>query len=130
MFDANRTVFILGAGASWHYGYPTGEELVKRVIQKAHVAREYFTTTLKSPAGGIVHRPNFIKRNSPDPLPNGTTGMADEWDRAIKECTDLIGRLTAVDPLVIDYFLGQNPHLEDIGKLCVAWVLLECEAAS
>lgn len=22
------TVFILGAGASWHDGYPTGEELV------------------------------------------------------------------------------------------------------
>ena len=29
------TVFILGAGASWHYGYPTGEELVKRIIEKA-----------------------------------------------------------------------------------------------
>jgi hypothetical protein len=23
-------VFILGAGASWHYGYPTGEETVKK----------------------------------------------------------------------------------------------------
>jgi hypothetical protein len=29
MFKAN-TVFILRAGASWRYGYPTGEELVKR----------------------------------------------------------------------------------------------------
>jgi hypothetical protein len=29
---------------------------------------------------------------------------------------------------VIDYFLGQNPHLSDIGKLMIAWVLLECEA--
>jgi hypothetical protein len=27
------TVFILGAGASWHYGYPTGEDLVKMVIE-------------------------------------------------------------------------------------------------
>jgi hypothetical protein len=31
MFKA-KTVFILGAGASCHYGFPTGEELVKRVI--------------------------------------------------------------------------------------------------
>src|SRR6202022_1873931 len=29
------TVFILGAGASWHYGYPTGEELVKKVSETA-----------------------------------------------------------------------------------------------
>jgi hypothetical protein len=30
--------------------------------------------------------------------------------------------------LVIDYFLGQNPHLGDIGKFLIAWALLECEA--
>jgi hypothetical protein len=27
-------VFILGAGASWHYGYPTGEYLMKKIIDK------------------------------------------------------------------------------------------------
>ncbi len=31
-----ETVFILGAGASWHYGYPTGEELISRVQRKAN----------------------------------------------------------------------------------------------
>jgi hypothetical protein len=30
----NKTVVILGAGASWHYGYPTGDDLVKMVIKK------------------------------------------------------------------------------------------------
>jgi hypothetical protein len=46
MFTKN-TVFILGAGASWHYGYPTGEELVKKVIQKADYACDYleYSTT-------------------------------------------------------------------------------------
>jgi len=34
MFDA-KTVFILGAGASWHYGYPIWEDLVRRVKNKA-----------------------------------------------------------------------------------------------
>jgi hypothetical protein len=33
-----KTVFILGAGASWHYGYPTGEGLVKKVVEKATYA--------------------------------------------------------------------------------------------
>jgi hypothetical protein len=39
----NPTVFILGAGASWHYGYPTGEDLVKMVIQRADAAADYFS---------------------------------------------------------------------------------------
>jgi hypothetical protein len=128
MFGANKTVFILGAGASWHYGYPTGEDLVKRVIAKARIAAQYFTTVLNSPAGGIVYRPNYISRNSPDPPLNGLVGMKQEWMTALNECTDIIGRLSSVDPLVIDYFLGQNPHLGDIGKFLIAWVLLESEA--
>ena len=48
--------------------------------------------------------------------------------QALQECEDLVARLTTVDPIVIDYFLGQNPHLLHIGKLMIAWVLLECEA--
>jgi hypothetical protein len=40
--DKNPTVFILGAGASWHYGYPTGEKLVQKVIEKAKCASTYF----------------------------------------------------------------------------------------
>jgi hypothetical protein len=31
MFD-RPTVFVLGAGASWHFGYPIGEELLSRVM--------------------------------------------------------------------------------------------------
>jgi hypothetical protein len=29
----NKTVFVLGAGASKPYGYPTGEELFKEVLR-------------------------------------------------------------------------------------------------
>jgi hypothetical protein len=125
----NPTVFILGAGASWHYGYPTGEELVKNINEKARIASVYFRSILNNDAGGIVYRPNYITRHSPDPLPNGTTGMKTEWSNALEECEDLMDRLTAVDPLVIDYFLGQNQHLSDIGRFLIAWVLLEREAS-
>ena len=54
--------------------------------------------------------------------------MKAEWGNAINECDDLITRLATVDPLVIDYFPGQNPHLGEIGKFLIAWVILECEA--
>jgi hypothetical protein len=34
----NETAFFIGAGASWHYGYPTGEKLVRLVAEQARVA--------------------------------------------------------------------------------------------
>jgi hypothetical protein len=44
----NKTVFILGAGASWHYGYPTGEELVKQVIKRCELAENSSTARCKT----------------------------------------------------------------------------------
>ena len=123
----NKTVFILGAGASWHYGYPTGEDLVRKVIAKAQVASEYFQDAMTN-ASASVSRPQYVARRSPMSMPDGLAGARKDWDSASKECDDLVRRLNSVDPLVIDYFLGQNPHLADIGKLMIAWVLLECEA--
>jgi hypothetical protein len=43
VFD-NKTVFLLGAGASWHYGYPTGEELAKKVAVTAKELGEFCKT--------------------------------------------------------------------------------------
>ena len=43
-----KTVFILGAGASWHYGYPTGEDLVRKVIGAANRLAEVFNDFRKS----------------------------------------------------------------------------------
>jgi hypothetical protein len=127
MFDPNKTVFILGAGASWHYGYPTGEDLVKKVVTKAHIAADHFREIADNPQA-FVHRPKYIARNSRISNASSLNRIQDDWQNAIYECNDLINRLSSVDPLVIDYFIGQNPHLSDIGKLLIAWVLLECEA--
>ena len=30
-----KTAIVLGAGASWHYSYPTGEDLIKNIIKTA-----------------------------------------------------------------------------------------------
>ena len=61
MFNA-KTTFILGAGASWHYGYSTGEELVKKVIQKAAYLCEYLEF---SAAASHNVLPDFLERPSP-----------------------------------------------------------------
>jgi hypothetical protein len=56
MFTKN-TVFILGAGGSWHYGYPTGDAVVEKVIQKATIVTKYLEHSLR-----VMHteRPDYI----------------------------------------------------------------------
>jgi hypothetical protein len=129
MFKA-KTVIILGAGASWHYGYPTGEELVKRVIDKARTARKYFTDYLNNSSAPLANRPRIVSGGDPAVPKDGNQGLKRQWEAATKRCQDLIDRLNAADPLVIDYFIDQNRHLADIAKLCIAWVILEREFVS
>jgi hypothetical protein len=120
-----RTVIITGAGASWHYGYPTGETLVQRVIEKAKIASEFFKGTAEaSIPNALVIQPNFFSRYPS--TPGGLPDIRNNWFTAANECSELAKRLTQVRPLVIDYFLGQNESLREIGKLMIAWVIREC----
>jgi hypothetical protein len=124
-----KTVFIIGAGASWHYGYPTGQELVESVRKKASSVAIYFKHASMSHAA-LKIRPDFVKRRQPD-LPTDSrliSSLRQQLEEAASEANDLAARLKAVDPLVIDYFIGHNRHLEDIAKLCIAWEILEREA--
>ena len=120
--ESNSTVFILGAGASWHYGYPTGEELVKKVIRKASIAAGYFEHSLR-----VRHSqpPDYLAKRPPFDL-----SWPDRWEKAHNECLKLRAGLEQVKPLVIDYYLGWNSDLQDIGRLLIAWVILECEHES
>jgi len=123
MFD-KPTVFILGAGASWHYGYPTGEELVKMVIERSSFLGNFCR---ESPDAGNTFLPEYVNRKvtgtSPYPV-----NLNEAWQRVSQECKDLETRLKQVNPPVIDYFLGQNPELQEIGKLIIALAILECES--
>jgi hypothetical protein len=106
----NRTVFILGAGASWHYGYPTGEELVKKVMKRCELAEKFFDSSLQSVN---QHRLAYLKDKG---FGESIKPVLDkEWRFASDECKQLREKLKQVDPLVIDYFLGQNPQLQSIG---------------
>ena len=117
--ESNSTVFILGAGASWHYGYPTGETLVEKIIQKASIAARFFEHSLR-----------VANSQRPDYLTEGHSFDVEWpplWEKAYNECVKLEAGLRQVKPLVIDYYLGWNPDLQNIGRLLIAWVILESE---
>ena len=117
--ESNSTVFILGAGASWHYGYPTGETLVKKVIQKASIAARFFGHSLRAIN---AQRPAYLTEDQ-----GFDVEWPSLWEKAHNECVKLKAGLEQVKPLVIDYYLGWNPDLQRIGRLLIAWVILECE---
>jgi hypothetical protein len=114
------TVFILGAGASWHYGYPTGEELVKKVLEKAELLSNFLENS--------VHTVNLQWPKFVEPA---KTNVVDEvrrnWQVVLDKCKALKAGLEQVRPLVIDYYLGWNASFKDLGRLLIAWVILDCE---
>jgi hypothetical protein len=118
------TVFILGAGASWHYGYPTGEELVNKVIEKATYLSSYFDHSMRTVRAA---RPKYVSGKGVAKGEMLADGIMEEWRIALFECKELKAGLEQVRPLVIDYYLGWNPRFQDIGRLLIAWVIIECE---
>lgn len=117
MFE-QETVFVLGAGASWHYGYPTGEKLVLDVVELARRLQSECTSRVNSHY--VAEVPKYA--------PQGNQNYHTFWGNLGSQCGDLIERLDTVNPLVIDYFLGWNPSLRDIGRLMIAAVILKCDA--
>ncbi|HEY8007757.1 MAG TPA: hypothetical protein VIE66_13400 [Methylocella sp.] len=112
----NNTVFVLGAGANWHYGYPTGDGLVGDVVKMADRLARYCDWRLKS-GYQLNCIPEYVAQSGHD-----------GWTRVRDECQLLSSRLKAVRPLLIDYFLAWNESLRSIGKLIIAGVILDCEA--
>lgn len=120
---ANKTVFILGAGASCHYGYPTGEGLVREVLRQSIYLRDFATGLVQAPNGTPM--PSFVIARA-----GGKTieRYRAEASRLATDCQKLIDRLLAVNPPVIDYFLGRNPELQEVGSLMIAMTILQHES--
>lgn len=109
------TVFITGAGASWHYGYPTGPILIEKTNALAKEINRY---ALKA----VETNDNFLPQFMPA-SPTYVYSGAENWQKLAQKCDSFIQKIETSDPLVIDYFLGQNPSLEDIGKFLIAGVI-------
>ena len=121
MFN-KETVFVLGAGASWHYGYPTGEELVADVVCCTQRLRQYLERRIRAGFNAFA-QPKIVTQLIDAPPINSW----DRWQACIAQCDDLINRLESTAPLVIDYFLGWNRPLEKIGRAMIACALFERE---
>ena len=77
-----ETVFVIGAGASWHYGYPTGEELIARMIAWADILSDPVL------ADGL---------NDPFSIFIQFQG----WREMIRQMDDLRQKLVASNPLLL-----------------------------
>ncbi|HEU5048545.1 MAG TPA: SIR2 family protein [Rickettsiales bacterium] len=119
MFN-EETVFILGAGASWHYGYPTGEELIKEALRKGILLKDYFQKSMNSLEPGQIRNEEVSQY-----VLEKCSELPDAWNNAYKEAKEFVRKIQEIDTLVIDHFLWHNPSLGNIGKLIIAMVLLE-----
>lgn len=120
------TVFILGAGASWHYGYPTGEELVKRVKDKAKSFAEDISYEMLHPTRRDGHGRRIPKIYN-EQIPNFEFNNG--RNQIIQNCRVLAERISYSNAVVIDDFLSmQNEEIRELGKFFIAWVILDCEA--
>ncbi|MGB4108186.1 MAG: hypothetical protein WBK55_10395 [Alphaproteobacteria bacterium] len=116
---SKKTVFILGAGASWHYGYPTGEELVEEIIRRSD--------ELIKNASSYRYKASAVPQYIVDIMNEEKISSSHAWDKFTNDCKSLKEKLSDINPLVIDYFLGRNKALQKIGKLLIAWIILERE---
>jgi hypothetical protein len=91
--DEKSAVFLLGAGASWHYGFPTGEVLVKEIEKKGAILARYYQHSYKV---GNPERPKFLG------TPVSTVQAL--WKHAWEQSERLNRALQQANPLVTDYF--------------------------
>jgi hypothetical protein len=110
-----KTVLVLGAGASWDYGLPTGEQLLDQAIE---LCRDAGRTADAGKFSSLVC-------TGPSPPING-------WQLALTQFASLLqGQL----PPSIDWFLGQDfddarrPGFRRIGLLAIAWLIGNSEQA-
>jgi hypothetical protein len=100
-----RTVFVLGAGASRPYGYPSGAELRKQICLERHDYREYLNTYYRYPDDAEILEPweRF-------------EGFADKFFKSDIESIDL--------------FMERNRDLTPAGKYIIAFEMFAAERES
>lgn len=100
-----QTLFILGAGASWPYGFPTGQGLREYIIYKFP---EYYRQILT---------PYYNRSRS-------------SMDEAMVEVDHFIKAFKGAPRTTIDDFLSINPAYQNIGKKAIATSILYYEKES
>lgn len=99
-----KTVFILGAGASWPYGYPLGEELGEEICSN-------FVHDCKSWGQAIGRQPAPV-------------------DSDLRVVQEFVKKFDRSHTESIDLFLARNPEFRRLGKLAIIFRILAAEGES
>jgi hypothetical protein len=97
----NSTVFVLGAGASWHYGYPTGDDLVEHVKLVASKFSNYCRHRL----------------------------ISSQVDESMPRYVEQRVYSNRGAQAAIEAWIHRPDWISPIGRLMIAAAILECEAA-
>jgi hypothetical protein len=104
-----RTVFILGAGASCPYGFPTARDLRRQILSG-------FEDRYLNYLGGAGEQIGAERRAA------GYPSLRDA--KRFLECFDLSGTES------VDLFLSRNPQFEEVGKMVICLSILHAEKDS
>lgn len=107
-----QTVFVLGAGASLPYDYPTGPELLNSIIEMIDFNERYLSKKSPNETKGSLIIKSIHEKCTKDVLGkflNLKNGLKDSSRSSI------------------DTFLENRPEFCDIGKRCIAWNLINRE---
>jgi hypothetical protein len=103
-----RTVFILGAGASCPYGFPTARGLRSEIIWQFK---------------------DWYERLLTDRQKLGLDSINEEYP-SLSEAVNLTKQFRESSTESIDLFLSRHPQFERIGKIAIALTILRAEGAS
>lgn len=121
----STTTYILGAGASWHYGFPTGDKLITDAAEISLILSEYFRLESKSIKPDY---PNIIIEKLSD-IAKTSHNIHKSLTSTAEELKELHERIKLQNPTVIDYFLTMNPSVSDAGRFAIAFVIHKCHWA-
>ena len=105
---SNRYLFILGAGSSVGYGYPTGKDIISRIIENLenHIA-------------------------ALEELPKGKNYQQELFDKYTSEAKPFINALKETMPKNIDGFLSRRKgEFDQIGNFAIALAIINAERRS
>ena len=113
----HSTVFVIGAGASFEFGLPIGNELAKRISKKMNVEVDRFNN-IRS-ASGDADLFDLFRRAGETPL---------EYARAAWVIRDGISLASSIDDFL--HVHRDDTFVIDYGKAAIAKCILEAEANS
>ncbi|HAU1275990.1 TPA: hypothetical protein F8R88_15400, partial [Legionella pneumophila] len=151
-----QTTFVLGAGASYYYGYPLGEDLVRQICNDIDDnillfesdPNKYFYNNNDLANGRLYELDDFISAfnnrsieifktheeffsvysgNTYHNIFTDANSLFETRISSIKEFRDLQNALISFTPPSIDIFLRDNPTLDRAGRIMILYTLLKCE---